>query len=575
MPIVRRVYLYTIALIALGMLVSGLDGLLTGAVLSLLLNLAPPTLVIIDLGEPAARVSLAAAFAIIGLATWLIHWIPAERLAGAPDEAGREERGSAIRRLFLYAALFVGGIILSLAFGHLIRDFILAATGRLSSSEWLTGGIVRPATTLVITGTFWLYYRGVAGRDRRLVPEVGAGATLRRWFLYGLSFFGLLIALFAAANLVMTLWEIALPRPNARIIGPEWSVPNLIERIGTFAAGVVTWALAWSAGTRALAQVGPDPEVRSVLRKVYLYLVLAITVAWTVWNGGQILYVLLRGALLPGDVPAGLTGVLALLGPPVARVLVFGLAWVYHARAVEREARLAAERRQQATIRWFYQYLAALVGLITVAVGIIGTLSTVIDLAIQPGATRPTDWWQNRISLFATLVVVGLPLWLAYWRRVQAEVGDPLARGSVIRRIYLFLAIGIGVVTILGSGAFSLYQGLRLALGGGWSAAQTSELIAALSTVAVVAVLLAYHIRVFRQDAARGIPAAPEPAGAAAAVAGDGPRLIEAVVRVPNESTWNDLYQAFLARAPSGVTIDVRSIRPAGDSEGDGQGRRE
>lgn len=574
MLIVRRVYLYTIALIALGMLVSGLDGLLTGSVLSLLLRLAPQSLVIIDWGEPAARVSLAAAFAIIGLATWLIHWIPAERLVRVDGAAGREERGAAIRRLFLYVALFIGGIILSLTFGHLVRDIILAASGRLSSSEWLTGGIVRPAATLVITGTFWLYYRGVADRDRRLVPEVGAGATLRRWFLYGLSFFGLLIALFAAADLVMTLWDVVLPRPDARTIGPEWPVPYLIERTGMFATGVVTWALAWTAGTRALTEGSPDPESRSVLRKVYLYLVLVIAVAWTVWNGGQILYVLLRGALLPEDVPAGIAGVLALLGPPVARVLVFGLAWVYHAWAVEREARFAAERRQQATIRWFYQYLASLVGLITVAVGIIGTLSTVVDLAIQPGATRPTDWWQDRISLFATLIVVGLPLWLAYWRRVQAETGDPLARGSVIRRIYLFLAIGVGVVTILGSGAFSLYQGLRLALGGGWSAGQTSELIGALSTIAVIGVLLAYHIRVFRQDAARGVPAAPEPAGVApGAVAVDGPRLIEAVVRVPNEATWNDLYRAFLAQAPSGVSIDVRSVRPAEEGEGEEPGK--
>src|SRR5205085_6444156 len=107
-----------------------------------------------------------------------------------------------------------------------------------------------------------------------------------------------------------------------------------------------------------------------------------------------ILYALLRLALLGGRAPGGWASVLHDLGDPLSAAVIFGVAWLYHARVVVAEAAMAGERRQQATIRWFYEYLASLVGLVAVAVGLGGTLATVLDLLVQPGAVRPTNWWE-------------------------------------------------------------------------------------------------------------------------------------------------------------------------------------
>jgi hypothetical protein len=482
-----------------------------------------------------------------------VHWYLAERPVRRGGEAGLLERGADLRRLYLYALLLVGGLIGTFALRNLLADLFAAAFGRVTRAELATGRLIEPLSLLVAVGALWLYHWRVAARDRRLVPERGAGASLRRWFAYGLAFVGLLLLLAGASGLAGTLWD-ALTRPrDTAVIGLGWLVPLVAGQVGSTLAGLVVWLSAWRWSTAFLAaRSDPDPESRSVLRKVYLYLVLGIAVAWTVWNAGQILYGLLRLALLGGRSPGGWSGVLHDLGVPLSAALVFGVAWLYHARGVVGEAALAGERREPATIRWLYEYLASLVGLAAAAFGVGGTLATIVDLLVQPGAVRPTNWWEDRVSLFTTLAAVGLPLWLAYWRRLQREAPTPLARGSVVRRVYLLAIFALAVLTMLSSGVFALYQVMRLALGERWTAGQTTDLISAVSAAAVATVLLVYHLRVFRADAA-DVPAA---------AAGDAV-LAVALVRAPDADALRALKRALDRHAPGGVELELREVSPA------------
>jgi hypothetical protein len=549
MAATRRVYLYGIALVALGMLVAGLAGLLE----VLLQQLAEavggsPASVGADLLR--SRVSLSGALTAIGLVAWIVHWGLAERIAHRGGDQGALERRSAIRKLFLYLGLFLGGLILTLAGQALLSDLLAAAFGRLSWAEVIVGAIARPLSLLLVTAALGGYYAGVARGDRQAAPEVGAGATLRRWYVYALSFFGLFLFLFAANGLLQTLWQTAVVPTGAVTLGGRGLGDAVASRLGGIAAGLALWYLAWSWSTAWFARTdGPDPENRSVLRKVYLYLVLAVAVAWTVWSLGRVLYELLRALLIPDRLAVGWATIIHDVGSAIVPTLVFGLAWAYHARVVEREAAVAGERRRQASIRWFYGYLVALVGLLTLAVGLAGTGATLLDLLVQPGAARPTHWWQNRVSLFATLVAVGLPIWAAYWGRLQREAADPSARGALVRRLYLFLAFGIAVLTLLGSGAFALYQVLRLMLGEAWTAGTVSELTTAVSTAAVAALFLIYHLRVFR-----GGTDTPVPTPAAV------PLLALAVVRAPDAALLNAFRQELQARAPAGVEVQLLRV---------------
>ena len=72
------------------------------------------------------------------------------------------------------------------------------------------------------------------------------------------------------------------------------------------------------------------------------------------------------------------------------------------------------------------------------------------------------------MSLYATLLAVGLPVWLAHWGPVAAPgarrwvADEPQA---LARRLYLYLTLLAGVLTLLGSGAVAARQVLDLVLG--------------------------------------------------------------------------------------------------------------
>jgi hypothetical protein len=549
--VARRVYLYAIAFVAIGVLLTGLAGLLQVALQTLLEQVLPP-LVAVGRRDLRGDVSFSGALVATGLLVWLIHWWLADRAVRRPGADGLIERGSALRRLYLYAVLLVGGLILLFAVRELVIDLFTLAFGGLTAADVLVGRVLGPLSLSLTAGPLWLYHWRVAAQDRRAVAETGASATLRRWFVYGIAFVALLVLLFGAAGLIETLWRSTVAPVAA--IGPDVLPVEVAGRLGSILAGLAVWLAAWrwSAGWLARDEA-PDAESRSVLRKVYLYLVLAVAVTWTVWDLGQILYGLLKVALIGAEAVGGANGVLLRLAEPTAAALVFGVAWLFHARVVGHEAALAGEVRQQATIRWLYEYLVALVALVLFAIGVGGTLATVLDLMFQPGAVRATNWWQDQISLYTTLAAVGLPIWLLYWRRLEGEVrgGSALARGSIVRRIYLLLAFAGAVLTLLFSGAYTLYQLIRLALGEGWTAGQTTDLLSAASAASVAGLLLVYHLGVFRRDA-RSAPVS------------SGDRMVRAVatIRASDAAAYEAFRQRLVAHGVAGVEVELRVTPP-------------
>lgn len=493
MAVARRIYLYAIAFVALGILAFALTQMLVVIASSLIVGIAPYPVAIGRL-EARGAASSAAALATVGLVTWLIHW----QFANRSVEPG--ERGATTRKLMLAAVLLLGDLSLLGAARDLITDAVAAAIDGLSMGQLLSGRIVAPAAWLVVGGPLVAYHRRTAAIDRQLAPEVGAAATLRRVATYGLAFVALLVFIFGVVDLGETIWRARIVAPGSVDLAPDWPRSVLPRQVGAIVAGGGFWLWAWFVARARLADAGPDPESASVLRKIYLYGALALAVSWTVWSHGQILYGLVRLALLAEQVPGGWTTIVRQLGEPTIRAIAFGALWAGHVRVLADESARTPELERQATIRWLYQYLAALVGLVATAWGLAGTLATTIDRFLITNAVRPTHWWEDRIALFSTLVVVGLPLWLSHWTRLQREAVDPTARRSVVRRVYVLALFALGVLALLGSVAYVLYQALRLVMGEAWTGEQPSDLIAAASTVTIVGVLLAYHLRVLRSD---------------------------------------------------------------------------
>jgi hypothetical protein len=555
MVIARRVYLYGIAFAAIWVLVNGIAGLLEVSLEAVAEAALGPFQ---SLGDSSVidHVSFYGALAGIGLVFWAIHWGLATRIAARDPLA---ELPSAIRKLYLYGVMLVGGWLLTFLGQDLIRDLLGLAFGTVGRIGLVTGDVLSPLSMVVATGAFWLYHQRQARRDQAVVPAAGAAATIRRWCVYLLAFLGLLMLLFGLAGLLARLVDLAVPPEGEVVDSGRWLAYDVADRLSTILAGLLTWVAAWGWSTRRLAETdGPDPERDSVLHKVYLYGVLLLVVSWTVWNVSQVLYVLLRSLLIPSQASALWTAVQHDLGETAANVLTFGLAWAYHAHVLKREAAAAPERRRQATIRWVYGYIVAYVGAATFGTGLVGTLATALELLAQPGVTHGEHWWEERLALFATMIAVGLPVWLLPWLRLQREVGAAEARRSLARRIYLFLALGATVLTLLGSGAFTLYQLLRVALGERWSGSETSDLIDAGSAALVAALLLAYHLRVFQRDATLARLETP----AQTATPGDG--LVTLVIARAAGAEDVHVLRARLAGAlPPGTPIETRQVSRA------------
>ena len=114
MAVAARVYLYGIALVALGMFITGAAGLLALVIEVIVQSIGGLPATIGD-SQVRSRASLSGALTVIGLLAWTSHWWLADQATHRAGEAGAVERRSAIRKLFLYLALFVGGLILVIA----------------------------------------------------------------------------------------------------------------------------------------------------------------------------------------------------------------------------------------------------------------------------------------------------------------------------------------------------------------------------------------------------------------------------------------------------------------------------
>lgn len=473
----RRLYIYIVAAASLGMLVTGLTNLGT-TTLDLLLRPGGITSTYRD------AYAIFGALTLVGLPVWAIHWTIAQRLsAGHADE-----RTAALRRLYLY---LVTGVLLVAAaiFARRLLEHLLGAA--LGSGLSDSAVVLDSAWEAVLLLAFWAYHFQVATTDRSVAGERGASATLRRWYAYALLAFGLAFLLFGARNLLEHTWVTLLE------LGQTLGAASIIaSALATTLTGLAIWGFHFIWTSRG--SVGVDDR-HSTLRAVQGFVALAIGVALALLGASQMLYYALARALgipQPGGVGGDL--VVALAGP-ASTAVVFAFAWIWLRHGLAEDAG-EAEALRQAGVRRMYTHLVALLALAALAVGTAGLLWTLSDQLLNHLLDRPVVEWRDLASLFITLTVVGMPMWLTHWG--ATPVGAE--RHTLSRRLYLYASLLGSVLALLVSAATLVYRllGLILATTGASSGAAVVDIGRATSVIFVAVALGAYHWRVLRQDAA-------------------------------------------------------------------------
>lgn len=537
MQVIRRVYTYLLALVGttlLSLSVANLASTLLDVTLA-----APPA----AFSERFVREQTArwAAGALVGLPVWALHWRWAQRSASA----AAAERSSALRRLYLYLVL-AGALLAAATSAHTILAFVFELVlGPAASSS---REALRAAPFLLVAAVVWLSHWRVAAADRATIGEQPPHATIRRWYVYGAAFLGLLALLDGARGLLEGVWRFAVAGGSGSA-GPSL---GLRDEAPTTLVGLAIWLVHWRWWPRGLDEASWQEDRASALRSVFLFLALAVAVASTLAGLSQLLFFGLARAL-GVERPAGVGGnVLEAAAGPGSAAAIYGIAWLY-ARAAIRQQAAHGAATDQPGIRRFYTYLVALLALGALAGGVGGLLWTLADVATSAAGARD---WREQAARFATLTLVGLPVWLAHWRP-GSQVDDDEAQ-ALPRRLYGYLALIGSALVLVGSAVTAVYLPLTVALGAAASSSLLTDLTHALALALVAVAVATYHWRQVRADARRQPAAAMRAAPTALPPAGQ-PEELLVRLRVRDRVAFDEVLTSLRRQ---GVEVEVEVLNP-------------
>ena len=470
--ILRRLYIYLVSIAALAVLAFGLANLGSTALLFLLNS---P-----DAQFSRSSLAVFAAMVVVAFPLWVIHMWLGRRFARR-DPA---ERGSAIRRLYLYLACAGSSIVAAIALAMGITNLLQQQLDGFAFDRVV---VAQDAWVAVVLLAIWAVHYRIAARDRAAVGEQGASATLRRWYMYVALVIGLFMLLIGAQGLIQAVWVKAL---NNSV--------SVYQPLSISAGLVVGGLLLWGFHAQVLATRHLHEDRKSTLRAVEGFIAVGVCIIVALIGASQILYYGVARAL-GVDNPGGLgNDVLAGLGQPASSVIVYGPAWFLIRRRLALDA-AGGEAARQAGIRRLYTNLVALVSMTTFAVGSAVLLAALAQAVEAPIIGVPAPDWKDPVSLGVTLLVVGAAVWLAHWRHVPWLE----ERQALSRRLYLWAILLGSVLAALGGAIGLLYVVFQQAFSAQPRLNDTANLAfgQSLAVVVVAAAVGIYHWRVLRSDA--------------------------------------------------------------------------
>ena len=424
MRTIRRFYFYLVAFISLEVVVWGAISLAR----TLFENLPA-----FNTNQLATGLSLV----IVGLPIFLLHWLVAQRDA-AHDE---EEHASRLRAVFLYGARLATLIPVVQNVLALISRPLLTLLGTSFNLALIGSGqsVWDNLAAIVINLVAWYYFERVLRTDWHAGLGGTVMAEVRRlyrfiWVLYSL--------VYAISGVIQILRYIFYSFQTINHVEASWLGNGLAWTL----VGVPLWVYTWRSAQSLLDRPGEPAERSSTLRLSVLYLLALTGVVVTLSSVGVVLAYLLRWTF--GETQT-LMDFLSAHNIAISTGITFAILWAYYGRILRGEIGQEPDPLRQAGLRRLYGYILALAGNGVTFFGAWWLLSVLVDLLF--GSLTGPELLRTRVSTGLAALLVGLPVWLSYWPRMQAEaalltdLGDH-ARRSIVRKIYLYLAMFLTVV---------------------------------------------------------------------------------------------------------------------------------
>ncbi|MEM7032270.1 MAG: DUF5671 domain-containing protein [Chloroflexota bacterium] len=320
-----------------------------------------------------------------------------------------------------------------------------------------------------------------------------------------LNFRRLYVYLISAVSLQAVTWAIIALCRNLLLSSLEPSVSATAFQISVIIIGLPIFLGHWLWGNRQVTQ--SVEERRDVLRYIYLYgMMAALLIPWVV-GAFDLLGILLSVDLTTFGSRYGLSDGEA-VGYHLIAMIVLGALWFYHYQVVRDEARHTPITTVGSIVRRIYILGFSAAGLTMVTLGLIELVRWfmfLLDDVIISDSAVDVD-----LAVAIIRLIIGLPVWLIFWYQAQRLFNQrsEAERDSILRKIYLYGAVFVGVVGTVASGT-TILAGLFQSLLG---LTTEGDIRVPLSIIIGMLLLWGFHAILLREDEKR-LPEASQQKG--------------------------------------------------------------
>ncbi len=324
--------------------------------------------------------------------------------------------------------------------------------------------------------------------------------TIRRIYFYLVAFISVETLTWGITNLLRSITHQGIGTVQANVLSA--GLAQVLVSIPLF---LVHWLVVQRDAQRS------DEEKNSVVRAISLYGILLGALIPVVQN----ILAFVNRLLLTG---AHLTTLHAVFGrnqtlaDNLIAIAVNLLLAAYFARILRSDWKSSSDKDNLVDLRRLYSYIWMLYSLGLTIAGVKMAVQYIFLLRQSIGLTG-----QELIFNAFALLVIGVPLWVYWWRNIQISITDERERHSTLRTVILFILALVGAIVFNISGAMVLYWLLRAALGESFTFSQLmSNVSTSISFAVPFVVIWAYFGRilfknissepdVFKQSAMRRI----------------------------------------------------------------------
>jgi hypothetical protein len=272
--------------------------------------------------------------------------------------------------------------------------------------------------------------------------------TIRRVYFYLVAFISVETLTWGITNLLRSITHQGIGTVQANVLSA--GLAQVVVSIPLF---LVHWLVVQRDAQRS------DEEKNSIVRAISLYGILLGALIPVVQNIVALVNrLLLMGAHL--TVQRAVFGGNQTFADNIIAIAVNLLLAAYFAINLQSDWKSSTDTDNLVDLRRLYSYIWMLYSLGLTIVGVKIAVQFILQIRQSIGLTG-----QELIFNALTLLVIGVPLWVYWWRNIQTSVQVERERQSTLRTVILYILALVGAITFSISGATVLYWLLRAALG--------------------------------------------------------------------------------------------------------------